>query len=81
MLPANAVWSVKSLLTHAADAAAPGAVQPAHVARVAASAMLPPSAAQSTLQADVLRILNFTRAVQAADTRGVEPLLSFADEG
>jgi hypothetical protein len=59
-----------------------GDVDAAVVGHVSGLAMLQKGNSQTTtrLQADVLRILQFAKAVQSTNTRGVQPLISLVEE-
>lgn len=75
-LPSSPLWSVSQLICSRASLSD---TQNALVSRLARSAMLP-NATASSLKDDLLRIISFTQAVQSVDTKGIEPLLSLAEE-
>ncbi|KAF7551849.1 hypothetical protein G7046_g7588 [Stylonectria norvegica] len=79
---ATPTWSIRSLLP-SASSAAPETITPKqlhHLLRLSALPLPSTPAAEASMIATLQSQLQFVRAVQGVDTRGVEPLRAIRDE-
>ncbi|KPM34446.1 hypothetical protein AK830_g12125 [Neonectria ditissima] len=76
-------WSIRSLLPSSSTSSPPEPITPSqlhHLLRLAALPMPSTPEAEATMIATLQSQLQFVRAVQRVDTRGVEPLRAIRDE-